>query len=340
MEMQLHRVELPLRHPFTISRGTIEVYQAVIVELSEGDQSGYGELVPSDYYGVSLDDAEQQLQQVAEAITQLDAAHPAVLWETWCRLFPHTPAVVNAIDSASYDLWGKLRCEALWRYWGLSIDDAPASSYTIGIDTMERMVAKLQEFADWPIFKIKLGTEDDLAIVRELRKHTSARFRVDANCAWTPDETIANAEAMRELGVEFIEQPLPPEDIEGMRDVASRTALPIIADESCRVEDDVDRCTPLFQGINVKLVKCGGPTAARRMLLRAKHLQMQTMIGCMTETSVGISAAAHLAPMVDYVDLDGAVLLAEDWAEGVALVRGRLEFPPRAGFGIEPLRNK
>ncbi|GAB6167360.1 dipeptide epimerase [Thermostilla marina] len=336
MDLKIHPIALPLRHPFTISRGTTEVYEAAIVELSQDGVSGYGELVPAACYGQHVDEAISKIESLRSEIVGTEVKHPAVLWEKWCALFPSMPSVVNALDCACYDLWGKLRSQPIWRYWNLPLDRTPASSITIGIDTLDRMVEKLLEVADWPVIKIKLGTEDDLAIVRELRRHTKARFRVDANEAWKPAETIENAKAMAELDVEFIEQPLPAEDWEGMREVVRQSELPIIADESCVVEADIDRCVSYFHGVNIKLVKCGGPTAARRMLLRARHLQLSTMIGCMTETSVGISAAANLAPLADYLDLDGAVLLAQDWADGVVLDHGRLEFPPRGGFGILP----
>jgi L-alanine-DL-glutamate epimerase-like enolase superfamily enzyme len=170
-----------------------------------------------------------------------------------------------------------------------------------------------------------------------LRQHTDAVFRVDANCGWGAEETIRNSVALKELGVEFIEQPLPPDDWEGMQEVYLNSALAAIADESCQQEPDVDRCRGFFHGVNVKLVKCGGLTPARRMIARAKQLGLKTMVGCMTETSVGISAIAQLLPMLDYVDMDGALLLAEDVATGVTIERGRVRFPDENGCGVRLL---
>jgi len=222
----------------------------------------------------------------------------------------------------------------VWKLWGLSLENLPVTDYTIGIDSIEVMVGKMREFPGWPVYKIKLGTPEDIEIVRALRRHTDAVFRVDANGAWGVAEAIRNSAALKELGVEFIEQPLPPEDWEGMKEVFAKSALPLIADESCQQEPDVDRCRHLFHGVNVKLVKCGGLTPARRMIARAKELGLKTMVGCMTETSVGISAIAQLLPMLDYADMDGALLLAEDVATGVTIDRGRVHFPHENGCGV------
>jgi L-alanine-DL-glutamate epimerase-like enolase superfamily enzyme len=207
------------------------------------------------------------------------------------------------------------------------------TDYTIGIDTVEKMVAKMQELP-WPIYKIKLGTKNDIEIVTELRKHTDAVFRIDANCGWTADEAIENSFKLKELGVEFLEQPLPADDIEGAKKLYKNSALPIIADESCIVESDVEKCVGLFHGINVKLTKCGGLTPGKRMLEKAKILGLKTMVGCMTESTVGISAIAHLLPLLDYVDMDGGLLLKEDIATGVTIKNGVISYPNTNGTGV------
>jgi L-alanine-DL-glutamate epimerase-like enolase superfamily enzyme len=209
------------------------------------------------------------------------------------------------------------------------------SDYTLGIDTIEKMVEKLNEMPGWPVYKIKLGTPDDLNIVRELRRHTDATFRVDANCGWTAEQTIELAPCLREMNVEFIEQPLARDDVEGARRAFEHSALPLVADESCITEEDVDRCAGCFHGINIKLVKCGGLAAARRMVARARELGLTVMAGCMTESTVGISALAQLLPLLDYVDMDGAVLLARDIATGVRLERGKCIYPNENGTGVQ-----
>jgi L-alanine-DL-glutamate epimerase-like enolase superfamily enzyme len=199
------------------------------------------------------------------------------------------------------------------------------------------MIAKLKEFPGWPVYKIKLGTAHDLEIVRALREHTDATFRVDANCGWNAQETIRNAADLKHFDVEFIEQPLPRENWEQMKEVFHHSALPTVADESCQTEPDVERCCGHFHGINIKLVKCGGLTPARRMIARARELGMKVMVGCMTETTVGISAIAQLLPLLDYVDMDGALLLAKDIATGVTIDCGRVRYPEENGCGVRLL---
>jgi len=218
--------------------------------------------------------------------------------------------------------------------WGTTIDHYPTTNYTIGIANIDTMVTKMKE-RPWPIYKIKLGTENDLQIIKELRKCTDAIFRIDANCAWSAEETIDNAPQLKDLGVEFIEQPLKADNWEGMEKVMPHCVLPVIADESCIVEDDVEKCALHFNGINIKLTKCGGLTPALRMIKKAKALGLKVMVGCMTESSVGISAIAQLLPQLDYVDMDGALLLKEDIANGVQIKDdGSLIFPKLGGSGV------
>ena len=186
----------------------------------------------------------------------------------------------------------------------------------------------------WPIYKIKLGTKEDIAIVKELRKHTDAIFRIDANCGWDVEETINNAIELKKLGVEFLEQPMKADDWEAHKEVFKHSVLPVIADESCIIEEDVLKCFNHFHGVNVKLVKCGGLTPGKRMIEEAKKLGLKTMVGCMTESTVGISAIAHLLPQLDYVDMDGALLLAQDIATGVTLKNGVIHYSDLNGTGV------
>lgn len=334
MKLRLHEFQLPLRHEFTISRGSMSVQPTLIVELEEAGQHGYGEATSNDYYGVTLAGLREAIEVVRPRIEAHALADPARLWSELQPALAEHPFALCAIDQAAYDLWGKRHAQPVYRMWGLSPERMPVSNYTIGIDRVEVMVAKMREFPQWPIYKIKLGTPQDLEIVRELRRHTAAVFRVDANCGWTADETLRNAEELSKLNVQFIEQPLPADRWEDMRRLYRESALPLIADESCQAEDDVPRCHERFHGINIKLVKCGGLTPARRMIARARQLGMKVMVGCMTESTVGISAIAQLLPLLDYVDMDGAVLLAQDIATGVSVVNGVAHFPLENGSGV------
>jgi L-alanine-DL-glutamate epimerase-like enolase superfamily enzyme len=234
---------------------------------------------------------------------------------------------------AGWDIYGKLKRRQLHELWGLDTATAPLTDFTIGIDTIENMVAKMKEMP-WPIYKIKVGVDGDIEMVTALRQHTDAVFRVDANAGWTLEQALQKIPLLKELGVEFVEQPLAKDDWEGMKVLYEQSALPLIADESCVVEADVEKCHQHFHGINIKLTKCSGITPARRMITKAKELGMKVMVGCMNESSVGTSAIAQLAPMLDYVDMDGPLLLAEDIAEGVQFTDGKITYADSPGLGI------
>ena len=334
MKLQLHAFELPLRHVFTISRESTEVQSTLIVELIDGVFHGYGESTTNNYYGYTIKNMASALESVRAELAAMSLEDPAELWQQLDGALGTNPFAQCALDQAAHDLWGKKLGKPVYQLWGLDANKSPLSDYTIGIDKIDVMVAKMREFPDWPIYKIKLGTPDDLEIVRELRKHTDAVFRVDANCAWTVDETIRNSREFKPLNVQFIEQPMAADQWEGMKQVFQESALPVIADESCIVESDVQRCHGYFHGINIKLSKCGGLTPARRMIQQARQLGMEVMIGCMTESTVGISAIAQLLPLLDYVDMDGAMLLAEDIATGVRLEQGQCHYPEVNGNGV------
>jgi L-alanine-DL-glutamate epimerase-like enolase superfamily enzyme len=334
MKITLHAFDLPLAHTFTISRESTTVQPTLVVELSQDGISGYGEATSNNYYGFTIERMARDLAGIRDLLAGTKLTDPI---ELWTRCQPHLsddPFALCALDQAAHDLWGKLAGQPVWKLWGLSTDKIPDSDYTIGIDAIDVMVAKMNEFPGWPIYKIKLGTDRDLEIVRELRKHTTATFRVDANCAWTAEQTIRFSPELKALGVEFIEQPLPRDAWAEMPAVKAQSALPIVADESCISETDVPRCAALFHGVNIKLVKCGGLTPARRMIAEARRLGLSVMVGCMTESTVGISAIAQLLPLLDYVDMDGAVLLAQDIATGVRLDRGRCIYPDVPGNGV------
>lgn len=333
MQLILKPFTLKLQHTFTISRESHDEQPTLIVELHHDGLTGYGEATSNPYYNIQVSDMISDLEHSAEIITTLVGLTPEEFWD---RMFPHLKHnmfALCALDLAYNDLYARQKGQKLYELWGYDIDSNPLTDYTIGIDTIEKMQAKMTE-KPWPIYKIKLGSLQDIEIITKLRAQTDAVFRVDANCGWSPNEALRNAEALKALGVEFIEQPLPAEDWEHHKMLFQKSVLPIIADESCQVEADVERCFGYFHGVNVKLTKCGGLTPARRMLIRAKELGMQTMVGCMTESSVGISAIAHLLPLLDYVDMDGALLLAEDIATGVSIRDGVVTYSDLPGIGV------
>ena len=338
MKLVFHPFELELQHTFTIKHGSRNFQKSLVVELDDGLHKGYGEAAANTYYGVSIEKMIASLEAIRPLIEENESLSPEALWSLTFPYLQENLFAQCALDLAMHDLYGKRKGLPLYRLWGLSLQQLPQTNYTIGIDTVERMLQKMKDFP-WPLYKIKLGTKEDVRIVRELRGHTQALFRVDANCAWGVEESIANSYALKALNVEFIEQPLPAEDLRGMREVFEKSALPLIADESCIVEGDVERCHQHFDGVNIKLSKCGGLTPAMRMIAQARDLGMKVMAGCMTESSVGISAIAQLLPLLDYVDMDGAMLLKKDIAEGVKFKNASIHFPSRNGTGVRLIQD-
>lgn len=336
MKLILHHFDLRLKHTFKIAHDSRDVQKTLIVELNDGAHSGFGEATASVYYKHTLESMSEVLTANREQIEAYKYQSPEVFWEEIKDKFIGNSFALCALDVAINDLYAKSKGVSLMKLWGTDNGKYPLSNYTIGIDTIPNMVSKLQEFP-WPSYKIKLGTNEDVEIIKELRKCTDSNFRVDANCGWSADETIANAKVMKDLGVEFLEQPLKADDWEGMKEVFAHSVLPVIADESIKGEEDVDRCSKVFHGINIKLMKCGGLTPARRMIKNAKSRGMKVMVGCMTESSVGISAVAQLLPELDYVDMDGFLLIANDTAKGPVLNGQKIEISKKPGIGVDQL---
>ncbi len=335
MRLEIHQVKLPLRRVFAISRGAINEQESVIIELHDQGRTGLGEAVKSSFYGQDAHSIASALQRVAPDLEQYEFTTPEALWDDFSPRLQDNYFALSALDQAAHDLYGKLTSTSVYQGNGLSWRNVPQSSVTISIGPLEEVLREVESYADWPILKVKLGTPNDLEIVTALRQHTDAMLRVDANCAWTVEETIRNSHTLAGLGVEFIEQPLPADaPLRAKRLVYEESALPIIADESCQREQQVRECDGLFHGINVKLCKCGGLTPAFRMLREANVRGLKTMAGCMIESDVAISAAAQLVPLLDYADLDGAFLLASQPVKGVKLDRGTFSRPEGYGCGV------
>lgn len=336
MELILREYNLKLKHTFTISRKSIDVQPSLIVELKSEGFSGFGEATSNPYYHITVPMMMADLNIIRKTIESTTTETPEEFWSKIHPFLKEDRFALCALDMAYTDLYARKKGQKLYEFWNYSIEKNPMTDYTIGIASIEKMLAKMLELP-WPIYKIKLGTPEDIAIITELRKHTNAIFRIDANCGWGVDETIKNAIELKKLGVEFLEQPLKAENWEGHKEVFNHSVLPIIADESCIIEADVAKCYNHFHGVNIKLVKCGGLTPGRRMIQEARKLGLKTMVGCMTESSVGISAIAHLLPLLDFVDMDGALLLAEDIATGVKIEHGKIRYSNENGTGIRLL---
>lgn len=334
MKISYKKSNLPFKHPFTISKGTKTHQPALLVELDHFGIKGYGEAPAIYYYNITVEKMIEDIELKRRFLEQFNFTEPDRYWHYLHHLFPQNPFLVCALDMAGWDIYGKIKRKQLYDLWNLDISNNPMTDMTIGIDTIENMVQKMKE-TPWPIYKIKLGTDNDIGIMQELRRHTDSVFRIDANAAWTAEEALKKINAFVDLNVEFIEQPLAKDDWEGMKFLFERSPIPLIADESCVSEHDVKKCHGHFHGINIKLTKCSGITPALRMITEARELSMKVMVGCMNESSIGTAAIAQLLPLIDYADMDGPLLLAEDTATGVTFQDGKVTYGEGYGLGIQ-----
>ncbi len=337
LKLLVEQCSITTRHPFVIARGSTNGYKRAWVRIVDGDgQEGWGEADPSSFYGETLETVLASFQRLGSHLPsdpfELEAAE-----SRWERVVPKNGAARSALSAALHDLVGKRLGQPLWRLWGLNPKQAPLSSFTIGIDTAEKMRAKVREAEPYPILKIKLGTERDEEILRTIRDATDKAIRVDANAGWTVARAKNMIPVLKEFGVEFLEQPLVPEDLDGLaevRRVATKNDLPVVVDESCLVAADIPRLAGRADGINIKLAKCGSLREALRMIATARAHGMLVMVGCMIETSLGITAAAHFTPLVDAADLDGAALTVDDPFAGATIEGGQIRLPTEPGLGV------
>lgn len=339
MQVSFKSHNLKFKYPFGISRGTKTHQPTLLVGLQHFGHIGYGEAPAISYYHIPVEKMIEDLKRKKVFVEKFAFTDPERYWHYLHHLFPLNSFLVCALDIAGWDLYGKMKNKPLKAFWPVENPQQPKTNYTIGIDTIEKMVEKLKE-NPWPVYKIKLGTENDIAIMEQLRKHTTAVFRIDANAAWKAEEALEKINVFKEMGVEFIEQPLAKDDWEGMKLLFNKSPLPLIADESCVAEQDVDKCLHHFHGINIKLTKCSGITPALRMIKKGRELGMKIMVGSMNESMVGSAAIAHLMPQIDYVDIDGPLLLEEDLATGLTYQPdGHVFTSNEPGLGIRPNSN-
>jgi L-Ala-D/L-Glu epimerase / N-acetyl-D-glutamate racemase len=328
------------KHPFVIARGGASEWRLVRVRLVDRDGvEGWGEAAPNRFYGETTESALAALAKLAPVAERVLARDPFALEDlesemnTALRL---NGSMKTAISAAAHDLVGKRLDIPLYKLWGLDPAKAPLSSFTIGIPATEKeLVQRVDEAAPYPVLKVKLGSDRDSDIIRAVRRAAPTKIiRVDANAAWTAKHALRMIELLLDFDVEFVEQPLPAHDLEGLRFVRERSPLPIFADESCVVAADIPKLVGVVDGINIKLSKCGGLREALRMIATARSHGMLVMTGCMIESSLGITAAAHFAPLLDYADFDGAALLADDPYDGATIDEGQIRIPNAPGLGV------
>jgi L-Ala-D/L-Glu epimerase len=331
MRTGFHRKTLPLKDPFGISRSVSTEKHNIFVQIDDG----IGEAAPNRFYGETPETVEAVLPQLLEVIEEDPFAIEQSV-DNMEKCLKYNAAAKAAVEMALWDRLGKAAGQPLYKIWGLNAEKTPLSSFTIGLSETSDMIRKVKVAEEYPILKIKMGQPGDLEQLQAIREVTDKVIRIDANAAWTPKEALYKIDALAELGVEFIEQPLPPENVEGSKWLKERSRLPIIVDESCMNNASIPPLAAQCDGINIKLMKCAGLSEALRMIATARACGLQVMVGCMIESSVANTALAHLTPLVDYADLDGHVLIAEDPYRGLYLDEGKIQLPDGPGLGVEP----
>jgi L-alanine-DL-glutamate epimerase-like enolase superfamily enzyme len=330
-------VRLKLRHTWTTVMSSSDYRDNLFVRLNCGDVTGRGEGAPIVRYSENAESALRALESVSGLISATDPWQFEKVMAEVFRRIPGEYAAKAALDISLMDAAGLRLGVPLYRYFGLDRNDTPVTSYSIGIDTPEVTRQKVLEAEAFPVLKIKVGLRTDEETIESVRSVTRKPIRVDANEGWKDkEEAVRKINWLESRGVEFVEQPMPAAMLEETRWVRGRVHIPIIADEACLHPADIPRLVNSYDGVNIKLMKCGGVLEAFRMIQIAKSLGMKTMLGCMIESSIGVTAAAHLSPLVDYTDLDGNLLIANDPFRGVRVEKGKLILPEGPGLGIVP----
>jgi L-Ala-D/L-Glu epimerase / N-acetyl-D-glutamate racemase len=324
-------------HPFVIARGGASEHRLIRVRITDDDGvEGWGEAAPNRFYGETADTALAALQRLAPIVESCDPWALEDVEAEMDRALRFNGSIKAAISAALHDLAGKRLGIPVYRLLGLDPARAPLSSFTIAIAASDdELRQRVDQAKGYPVLKVKLGTDRDEHIIRTVRMAAPDKIlRVDANAAWTPKRALRMVDVLVECGVEYVEQPLPAHDLVGLRFVRERSVLPVIADESCVVASDIPHLVGAADGINIKLSKCGGIREAVKMIATARAHGMLVMAGCMIETSLGITAAAHFAPLLDYADFDGAALLSDDPYSGATIKGGKIAIPDAPGLGV------
>ncbi|MEI8278845.1 MAG: dipeptide epimerase [Bacteroidota bacterium] len=326
--------DLAFEYPFTISKGTKTHQPTLVVSLGMGNLTGYGEAPAITYYNVTVEGMIASLEAKRGMLERYAFTDPMRYWHFLHHLIPGEHFLIAALDIAGWDLFARMRRKPLYQLLGLHWSDMPITDYTLGIDTKEAMVAKMNAHP-WPLYKIKMSKAADIDLIRALRVHTTAPFRVDANEGLSFEDAKMLLPELHALNVTLVEQPLQRDEYEQMKALKAISPIPLFADESCRTEDDVAKCADSFHGINIKLTKCGGITPALRMIPNARKLGLKLMVGSMNESTIGSAAIAHLLPLLNEVDMDGPLLLKEDVADGLIYnSNGKVSINNEAGLGV------
>jgi L-alanine-DL-glutamate epimerase-like enolase superfamily enzyme len=338
MHLRAVQVKLELLHTFRISRSADDSRQSVLVRISDCDRWGLGEAAPMARYDQTASSAKNALLAIPDLLPEgpviLTPDTIADIITPVRERFGGQKAALAAVDIALYDMMGRESGKPLFEILGLDPSATPVTSYTIGIDTPEVIARKVEEAASFPVLKVKMGLDNDYEIMEQIRSLTDKPVRIDANEGWTKEEALEKIRWLESQNVEFIEQPLPVSKLEDTRWLAERVSIPLFADESLQDAGDIPGLEGAFAGINIKLMKCGGITEALHLIRAARERGLAIMLGCTIESSIGITAAAQISPLVDHADLDGNILIGNDPADGVKTIKGKLVLPAGPGIGV------
>ncbi len=337
MKLSIEPIRIETAHPFQIARGTRKEYEVFVVTLESDGLAGIGEAAPQPFYGetpMSVRGAIQSIGRLLDVDPEVARANLNTEGRDLFEMLRPHASVRAALDTALWDLRGRREGQPVWKLVGADAAKAPLTSFTIGFDAPEVIDAKVDAAKPYRVLKVKVGLPGDLEILDRVIARSKKTVRVDANEGWDLETAIEKTRELYRRHVEFCEQPLPHDDEDGLRQLKRVSPLPIVLDESIVDPGDVAARHDQGHGINIKLMKCGGITRALALVEAARAYDMSVMIGCMIETSIGITAAAHVSPLCDYADLDGNLLLASDPFAGVRVEGGRLVLPTEPGLGV------
>jgi len=337
MNLEVERLRLASSHPFKIARNTRAEFDLFVFSLNYGGLTGLGESAPQNYYGESPDTVGEAVEAIEGMLEGDPGQLLASLNDTGGELreaLDGHPSVQAALDMALWDLRGKLEDKPCYELLGAEPSNTPLTSFTIGIDKLDVIDKKVDAAGPYKILKVKVGIPGDMEILDRVIGRSGKKIRVDANEGWDIEMAIEKTRELYERGIEFCEQPISHEDEEGLRELKRVSPLEIILDESIIEPGDVEQKSDQGHGINIKLMKCGGISPALDLIAEARRYELKVMLGCMVETSIAVTAAAQLSPLVDYADLDGNLLLADDPFEGLKVVNGRIVLPTGPGLGV------
>jgi L-alanine-DL-glutamate epimerase-like enolase superfamily enzyme len=338
MKTKTKILTLNLSDPFGVAPYTRSKKQVVLLTLCDGSETYYGEASPSGYYNESLTSVQSAFQKVKGLLKEEEFFYIEPLMEEIFKRIPNDNAARAMIEMALFDYIGRKTGLPLYKYLGLKPPENQQTSFTIGIDTIDQMLRKVDAAKNYPILKIKLGrnVKHDVQVMKEIRKRTDRALRVDANGGWSLEEAEICIKILADLGVEYVEQPLSRGALKKLGELKKKSPLPIYVDEDAHRSDTFRHLPEVCHGVNIKLIKTGGILEARRMVANARAFGLKTMLGCMLETSVAITAAAHIGTLFDSLDLDGNLLLSNDPFDGVRVENGYLRMPDRPGLGVVP----